>query len=201
MGRRTKQDLRGRLLGLLVACWALAACGEAAPSFRGSVLPEPLPATDFSLTDQHCRPFLLSDQRGNVVLLFFGYTHCPDVCPTTLVTWKQLHEALGEDASQVRFVFVTVDPERDTPERLGVHVNLFNPEFVGLTGPQEALEPVYQAYGVYHAKVPVPESAAGYLVDHTASTYVIDPDGRWRMRFPYETSVEDMAHDIRLLLR
>jgi protein SCO1/2 len=82
-----------------------------------------------------------------------------------------------------------------------VHVNLFNPEFVGLTGPKEALDPVYQAYGVYHAKVPVPESAAGYLVDHTASTYVIDPDGQWRMRFPYETSVEDMAHDIRLLLR
>jgi protein SCO1/2 len=80
-------------------------------------------------------------------------------------------------------------------------VNLFNPEFVGLTGPQETLDTVYEAYGVYHAKVPMPNSATGYLVDHTAATYVVDPKGMWRMRFAYETPVEDMAHDIRLLLK
>lgn len=182
-----------------LATLLLAACGS--PSYRGSVLDEPVTVSDFTLTDQDGRPFRLSDQRGKVVLLFFGYTSCPDVCPTTLGTWRKVHQALGQDAGQVRFVFVTVDPERDTVERLGLHVNAFNPDFVGLTGTPEELEAVYDLFGVVHEKDTSSGSALGYLVNHTATTFVIDPDGTWRLRETYGTESEDYVHDIQQLLK
>ncbi|MGD8627111.1 MAG: SCO family protein [Anaerolineae bacterium] len=175
-----------------------AACG--APSFRGSVLQEPVPVPDFRLTDESGGTFRLADQRGNVVLLFFGYTSCPDVCPTTLANWRKVHEALGDDADRVRFVFVTVDPERDTVEKLGLHVNAFNPDFIGLTGSQEALEAVYNIFDVYYEKDTSSGSALGYLVSHTATTFVLDPQGVWRLRETYGTPVEDIVHDVRQLL-
>jgi protein SCO1/2 len=185
------------VLSLLITTF-LTACGG--PSFRGSVLDEPVSVPDFALTDENGDLFRLSDQRGDVVLLFFGYTSCPDVCPTTLATWRKVHEALGEDADQVRFVFVTVDPERDTPERLGLHVHAFNPDFVGLTGAPEELQPVYEVFDVYHEKDTSSGSALGYLVNHTATTFVLDPEGRWRLRETFGTDVEDIVHDIRQLL-
>lgn len=185
-------------LALLLAV-GLAACGG--PSFRGSVLEEPVAVPDLSLTDQHGGTFRLSDQRGSVVLLFFGYTQCPDVCPTTLATWRKVHQALGDDAERVRFAFVTVDPERDTPERLGLHVGAFNPDFAGLTGTQEELEAAYEVFDVYHEKDTSSGSAAGYLISHTATTFVLDPEGRWRLRETYGTEVEDIVHDIRQLLK
>ncbi|MCL7455468.1 MAG: SCO family protein [Anaerolineae bacterium] len=176
----------------------LAACGS--PSFRGSVVQEPLSVPDFALTDENGETFRLSDQRGNVVLLFFGYTSCPDVCPTTLANWRKVHETLGQDAARVRFVFVTVDPERDTVERLGLHVNAFNPDFVGLTGTQEELEAVYQVFDVFYEKDTSSASALGYLVNHTATTFVLDAEGVWRLRETYGTPYEDIVHDIRQLL-
>ncbi len=186
-------------LGLLVVV-ALAACGPPAPSFRGSVLNEPISVPDFALTDQNGQTFRLSDQRGSAVLLFFGYTQCPDVCPTTLATWRQVHEALGDDAARVRFAFVTVDPERDTPERLGLHVNAFNPDFIGLTGTQEDLEAVYKVFDIVYEKDTSSGSAAGYLVNHTATAFLLDPEGQWRLREKYGTPAEDIAHDIQELL-
>jgi protein SCO1/2 len=189
-----------RILTLaLVLVGGLAACGS--PSFRGSVLDEPVAVPDFSLTDQRGETFRLSDQRGDVVLLFFGYTQCPDVCPTTLATWRRVHEALGDDADQVRFVFVTVDPERDTPERLGLHVGAFNPDFVGLTGAPDELQAVYDVFDIYYEKDTSSGSAAGYLISHTATTFVLDPEGRWRLRESYGTEVEDLVHDIQQLLK
>jgi protein SCO1/2 len=134
------------------------------------------------------------------VLLFFGYTSCPDVCPTTLATWRQVYESLGGDADRVRFVFVTVDPERDTTERLGMHVDAFQPDFVGLTGSQEDLEAVYEIFDVFYEKDTSSQSALGYLVSHTATTFVLDPEGRWRLRESYGTLVEDLVHDIQQLL-
>jgi protein SCO1/2 len=187
------------ILALLVAL-VLSACGSSAPAFRGSELDEPVAVPDFVLTDQYGQPFRLSDQQGQVVLLFFGYTQCPDVCPTTLGTWRKIHEALGDEAKQVRFVFVTVDPERDTAERLGLHVNAFNPDFVGLTGSPEELEAVYEIFDVYHEKDTSSGSAAGYLVNHTATTFVLGPDGQWRLRETYGTLVEDVVYDIQQLL-
>jgi protein SCO1/2 len=195
---RRKRVKKHRLFPFLLAL-TLTTCG--APSFRGSVMPEPFAVPDFTLTDQHGQPFRLGDQRGSVVLLFFGYTQCPDVCPTTLAEWRQVYEALGKDAQRVRFVFITVDPERDTAERLGTHVSAFNPDFVGLTGTLDQLDAVYQIFGVFHQKDTSSGSAAGYLVSHTATTFVIDPAGQWRLRETYGTPKEDLVHDIRQLLK
>jgi protein SCO1/2 len=185
-------------LSLLIAA-ALVACGG--PSFRGSVLDEPVAVPDFTLTDQDGKPFHLSDQHGNVILLFFGYTQCPDVCPTTLATWRKVHEALGDDAQRVKFVFVTVDPERDTPERLALHVHAFNPEFFGLSGAPDDLEAVYEVFDVYYEKDTSSGSAAGYLISHTATTFVLDTEGQWRLRETYGTPVEDIVKDIQQLLQ
>jgi protein SCO1/2 len=183
---------------ILFIMLSLTACGGS--SFRGSMLDEPVDVPDFALTDENGGLFRLSDQQGNVVLLFFGYTSCPDVCPTTLATWRKIHEALGDDARRVRFVFVTVDPERDTAERLGLHVNAFNPDFIGLTGAPDELDPVYEAFDVYYEKDTSSGSALGYLINHTATTFVLDPQGRWRLRETYGTEAEDIVHDIRQLL-
>lgn len=144
--------------------------------------------------------FTLSEQRGKVVLLFFGYTHCPDVCPTTLYDYKQIKERLGDDAAAVRFVFITVDPERDTRDLLQKYVTTFDPEFVALSDDRANLEPVYAAYGVYAEKNDV-GSAAGYLIDHTARIYVIDPAGDLRLTFPFGMPAEAMAADVAHLLR
>ncbi len=190
--------MRKTLALFLLLALPLTACGG--PSFRGSVLDEPVDVPDWTLTDENGDQFRLSDQRGNVVLLFFGYTSCPDVCPTTLATWRKIHEALGDDAQRVRFVFVTVDPERDTAERLGMHVNAFNPDFIGLTGTPEELDPVYKAFDVYYEKDTSSGSALGYLVNHTATTFVLDPEGRWRLRETYGTEAQDIVHDIQQLL-
>ncbi len=184
---------------VLTLLLVLAACG--APSFRGSVVEEPVAVPDFTLVDQNGQPFRLSDQRGKVVLLFFGYTSCPDVCPTTLSTWRKVHQALGADADRVRFVFVTVDPERDTTERLGLHVNAFNPDFIGLTGSPEELDSVYQVFDVYYEKDTSSGSALGYLISHTATTFVLDTEGNWRLRETFGTEVDDIVHDIQQLLK
>ena len=192
-------------LALLVAL-LLSACGGAAPAatptpeYRGSVLEEPLSVPDLVLTDQYGQPFSISEQQGKVLLLFFGYTNCPDVCPTTLATWRSVHEELGNDADNVRFAFVTVDPERDSQERLGRHVNAFNPDFIGLRGTTEELEAVYDFFDVYYEKDTSSGSALGYLVSHTATTFVVDPEGQWRLRETYGTPVEDIVKDVRILL-
>ncbi len=188
------------ILVTLVIGLLLTACGSSAPTFRGTVIQPPQPASDFVLTNYDGQPFRLSDQRGRIVLLFFGYTHCPDVCPATLSTWKQVREALGDDADRVRFVFITVDPERDTPERLREHVTLFSPDFFGLTGTPEELEAVYKAFGVYREKVTTAETASSYLVNHTARTYLLDQEGRWVLSHAFGTPAEDITYDIRQLL-
>jgi protein SCO1/2 len=106
-----------------------------------------------------------------------------------------VYEALGEDAERVRFVSVTVDPEQDRKERLGMHAHAFHPDFVGPTGPQEELEPVYEIFDVFYEKDTSSQSALGYLVSHTATTFVIDPQGEWRLRENYGTLVEDLVHE------
>jgi protein SCO1/2 len=189
------------LAAIALGCLLLAACGPPTPSFRGNALDSPIAAPDFVLTDQHGQPFRLSEQRGRVVLLFFGYASCPDVCPTTLGIWKRVQADLGADAERVRFVFVTVDPERDTQERMREHLALFSPDFVGLTGTLEELEPIYQAYGVFREKETLPDSELGYQIVHTSSAYVIDADGYWRLRFLFGTPAEDIVHDVRELLK
>lgn len=188
-----------KILACTLLALALVACGG--PSFRGSALDEPVDVPDFGLTDQHGEGFRFSKLRGNVVLLFFGYTQCPDVCPTTLITWRQVYETLGYDVDKVRFVFVTVDPERDTVERLGLHVSAFHPEFIGLTGPADELQALYEVFDIFSEKVDSSGSATGYLITHTATTFMLDLESRWLLRESYGTPVEDLVHDIRLLLQ
>src|SRR3972149_9089604 len=116
--------------------------------FQGSLIVPSVPAQDFTFTDQYGQPFELSDQQGKVILMFFGYTNCPDVCPLTLADFKQLKSQLGEAAEQVSFVFITVDPERDTQERIKEYLANFDPAIVGLTGEHHELEHIWQDYGV-----------------------------------------------------
>jgi protein SCO1/2 len=182
-------------------------CAVAAPAvlesnqFAGGELEPPQPATDFTLQASDGSEFRLSQQRGKVVLLSFGYTFCPDVCPTTLVELSQVRSRLGDAAKRVRIAFITLDPERDTPERLRLYATAFDPSFVGLTGSEEQLARVRQAYGVIAEKQVVSGTAAAYLIAHSAYTYVIDPEGQLRLLFPFGLSVEEMADDILQLLR
>lgn len=169
-------------------------------TFHGTVINPPLPVTDFTLQTANNEVFRLSDQKGKIVLLFFGYTSCPDVCPVTLGTFKQVHERLGNDAQKVRFVMITADPERDTPEKVAAYASRFNSEFIGLSGSLSDLEPIWKQLGVFVEKQDS-GSAAGYLVSHTSSVYVLDPNGSLLMTFPYGTTEIDMANDLAQLLK
>jgi len=190
--------------GLLALIGAVMAAVMVFPKhdlFRGTLYDPALPAPGIELTRGNGGSFRLGEMRGRVVLLFFGYTSCPDVCPTTLSELRRVVDGLGADADRVQVVFVTVDPERDTPEKLGKYVAMFNPSFIGLSGPLEALEMVWREYGVYRAVQQMPNSATGYLVDHTARLYVVDPDGNLRLSFSYGAPTEDILHDVNLLLK
>ncbi len=169
-------------------------------TITGNIL-TPTPAIEFALHDQLGGTFRLSDQRGKVVLLFFGYTTCPDVCPTTLAEWRQVRAALGKDAERVQFVFVTVDPERDTPMRMQDYLAHFDKDFIGLTGTPDELGPVYEAYKVYHRKVELKDSPLGYLVEHSASTRVVDPRGLQHAPISFGVKPDDVVRNIRQLLK
>lgn len=168
--------------------------------FRGASYAEPYPvAPPIELTRADGQTFRLSDQRGRIVLLFFGYTSCPDVCPTTMAEMRQVMDKLGDAASSVQVVFISVDPERDTPEKIQNYAEFFNPTFIGLTGSMEELQKIWDEYGVYRA-VNQSTSALGYIVDHTARITLIDQGGNLRLSYGFQTPVEDIVHDINLLL-
>jgi len=187
------------LVGVVIA-WSLLF--EKPGSFRGTTYVEPYPAApDFELVKADGNSFQLSGMRGEIILLFFGYTSCPDVCPTTLA---ELNQALGrlaeDDANRVQVVFITVDPERDTPERTQTYVDHFNKNFIGLSGSEDQLTKIWGEYGVFR-EVVEGASAAGYLVNHTARTTLIDGDGNLRLSFGFDTPVDDIVHDLKLILK
>ncbi len=182
--------------GLLLAL--LAACGTY--EYKGSEYPGN-PAPDFTLQSATGETVRLSEQSGNVVLLFFGYTHCPDVCPTTLGEARQVLNELGDEAARVKFFFVTVDPERDSPADLASYTAHFHPNITALTGDTAALEAVYGAYGIFTEKEPQPNSAADYSVTHTARVFLIDPQGRLRLSYAFGTPAEDILSDVRYILK
>ena len=170
-------------------------------SIRGTVYGEPYPmASDFALVRSDGTNFQLSSMRGKIVLLFFGYTSCPDVCPTTLAELNQALKGLREaEAKDVQVVFVTVDPQRDTQERAQEYVNHFNAGFIGLSGTETELQKVWSDYGIFR-EIVEGTSAAGYLVNHTARVTLIDRDGYMRLSFTFNTPVEDIVHDLKIVL-
>jgi protein SCO1/2 len=171
-------------------------------NFRGTAYVEPYPpASEFALTRSDGTSFKLSGMRGSIVLLFFGYTSCPDVCPTTLAELNQALEKISEaDVARVQVVFVTVDPDRDTPEQIQTYVNHFNSSFIGLSGMENELSKVWNEYGVFR-EIVEGTSAAGYLVDHTSRVTLIDGNGNLRVSFGFDTPVDDIVHDLKLILK
>ncbi len=151
----------------------------------------------FTLVDHDGKARSSDDFRGEHLLIFFGYTYCPDVCPNVLTDMALALDTLGDDAASVRPVFITVDPARDTPEKLKPYVANFHPRLVGLTGSEEAVSGVAKAYRVYFAKSKTEAAPGEYLMDHTSIIYLMGPDGRYLTHFTHGTTAETMAARIR----
>jgi protein SCO1/2 len=178
----------------------ITGCGGDEYSFKGGELKPLAAAPPFELTDQYGAPFSLAEHEGKVVLLYFGYTTCPDACPTTLSDWLEVKRLLGDEAEKVEFVMVTVDPERDTVEKLNQYMAFFDPEFYGLSGDQETITAIEQDYGIMAVREEYPDSATKYLMNHTTSFWVIDTDGRLRLTFAHGTDPAIVTEDVKHLL-
>lgn len=191
-------------IALSIALSLLTACGESKTSlprepFQNTDLTGLPYAKDFALTDHTGKARKLADFQGKVVLMFFGYTQCPDVCPTTLSEMAQVMQQLGPQADQVQVLFVTVDPERDTQPLLAQYVPAFDARFLGLYGSAEQTAAVAKEFKVFYAKVPG-KAAGSYSMDHTAASYVFDKQGKIRLLVRNGQGTEPMLHDLKLLL-
>ncbi|MDO8342188.1 MAG: SCO family protein [Cellvibrio sp.] len=169
-------------------------------ALKSGVFDPPRMAPDFSLPSSRDNKFTLSEQRGKLLVLGFGFSNCPNVCPMTLANLAQTYKNLGALAEQVQVVYMTVDPERDTPARLREYLANFNSHFVGVTGSADELAAVRQAYGII-AKKEVHKSGGNYEVHHSSYIYLIDRDGLLRALVPFGKSADDIAHDIKVLLQ
>lgn len=185
-----------RLLATAGIVALATSCGE---PLRGIVFDDPEPAAPLELTDDLGRPFSLAAARDSVVLLYFGYTHCPDVCPTTLSDWASARRALGDKASRVKFVFVSVDPNRDTPELARVYAKQFDSTFVGLTGTEAEIEALKASWNIAAYPEGDPRTRS-YSVAHPAHTYLVDRRGRLRVMYEPGVRGEELAKDLRKLL-
>ena len=185
---------------LVFAGLAVAGCGSDAPQFKASDVTGTAFGRDFQLTDHHGKPRTLADFRGKAVVLFFGFTQCPDVCPTTLSELADVMTRLGPDADRVQVLFVTVDPERDTQELLAQYVPAFHPSFVGLYGDAEATARTAKEFKSIYQKQPG-KTPGSYTMDHSAGTFIFDPQGRLRVYVGYGQGADVFAHDLRELLR
>jgi protein SCO1 len=188
-----------RMAGATFFAFAVAACGPATPKFQGSDVTGAGFGRDFRLTDHAGQTRTLADFRGKVVVIFFGYTQCPDACPTTLSELAAALEKLGPDAARVQVLFVTVDPERDTADLLAHYVPAFNSSFLGLRGDAQATADVAREFKVIYQKQPG-ATPGSYSMDHSAGTFIFDPQGRLRVYVSYGQGPAVFAHDIGELL-
>ena len=200
-----KQDAAAPAASGTSASSAPSASAPAAPAANGKLHGTDLRKEDiggdFTLTDGNGKPFNLSDLKGKVVVLSFGYTNCPDVCPTALLTQNDVLKQLGDQAKDVKVAFVSVDPERDTPEVIGKYAKQFNPDFIGLTATgDQSLPVIKQQYRVVSAKVNQGADSNTYLVDHTAGAYLVDKNGDVAVFEPYGSEPAAIAADIKTLL-
>jgi protein SCO1/2 len=190
-------------LSSLLRCWSiitfslvLAAC-DGGPKFKSTDITGVNYGKSLDLPDTSGRLRHLADFRGKAVVLFFGFTHCPDVCPTTLADLAGVMKTLGADADRVQVVFVTVDPERDTPQDLDNYVHAFSPRFIALRGDPAATQRVAKEFKIYYEKR---KQGDTYTVDHSAQSYVLDPEGRLRLLVRQDRLAEDLPHDLRVIL-
>ncbi len=183
------------------ALLTLAGCGPAKPSFNAAdITGAPGIANDFRLTDHTGKNRTMADFRGKVVVMFFGFTHCPDVCPTTMSEMKRVMALMGKDSERVQVLFVTVDPKRDTPELLAKYVPSFHPTFLGLSGSEEATAKVARDFQIIY-RVQPGKTADSYTLDHSAGTMVFDPNGQLRLMIGYQLlTPEQIAADLKRLL-
>lgn len=199
------QKRRLLLGGLLAVAATLSGCdklglgGSAKPAFKGIDLSGAEYARDFQLVDQHGQTRTLGDFRGKVLVVFFGYTQCPDVCPTTLAELAQVKKALGPDGERVQGIFISVDPERDTPDLLKAYLANFDPSFVALRGSAEQTQAAAKEFKVYYAKVPG-KTEGSYTMDHTAASYLFDAQGRVRVFSRYGSGAQALTDDLKVLL-
>ena len=190
------------IVGILVTALLTVAVGYLLfqnQPLHGEVLDPPQPTSDFTLQSTN-GPVSLSSFAGKVVVLYFGYTSCPDLCPITLATVHQALESLGSKASDVQVLFVSVDWKRDTPEVMAKYVSHFDPGFIGLSGTQQQIDAVTRDFGIFYL-LNLPDANGFYSVDHTASTRLLDRQGRLTTIWPYELTSADMASDLRALLK
>jgi protein SCO1/2 len=187
-----------RFWSIIICSLALLAGCDGRPQFQSTDITGAQYGTSLELTDHAGKPRRLEDFRGKAVVLFFGFTHCPDVCPTTLVEVAGALKQLGADAERVQVLLVTVDPERDTPEALAKYVTAFDPRFLGLRGDAAATQRVAKEFKIYYEKRKTGDT---YTVDHSGQTYVIDPEGRLRLLVRPERVGQDLAPDLKTLLK
>jgi protein SCO1/2 len=194
-------DTRRRFLLAAAALMAAAGCSgqPEAPRFKLTDVTGASFGRELALTDHNGQRRTLADFRGKVVTLFFGFTHCPDVCPTTLVEMATVMKELGPDADRLQVLFVTVDPERDTTEVLKRYVPAFHPSFLGLTGSVDEVTRTAKEFKIFFQKQKL--ASGGYTMDHSAGTYILDSEGRLRLFAQYGVGAQAMLHDIRLLLK
>ena len=191
MERRTILILTAILATLAIAAGVVMVTKK--PSLHGSVIDPPAPAAEINLTDSNGQPFSLSSQRGKVVLLYFGFTHCTDECPIVMAKFKQAFELLGSQASQVQVLMVTTDPTNDTPAQMKNYVTAFNPSFIGLTGTPQELQKAYNDYGV---------TVLDTGETHSALVYLIDPQGNLRLTYPGPNMIpQELAGEVQAVLK
>jgi protein SCO1/2 len=187
-------------LSLLLFAILLAACDSDKPRFNNVDVTGANYARDFRLTDFNGKPRSLADFRGKVVLVFFGYTQCPDVCPTTLSDMAEVKKRLGADGDKLQVIFVTLDPGRDTPQVLAQYVPAFDPAFIGLYGTRDETAAVAKDFKVFYQKVPG-KTETSYTLDHTAGSYVFDREGRLRLFVRHAGAVDPIVEDLKKLVR
>ncbi len=199
MRAKVRLDLVMILMVLVLAgngCQALTPAYE----FKGARLEPAMPLPDFELKSTTGQPFHLSDVKGDIALVYFGYTYCPDVCPLTLALLKQALAGL-EGRERVHVIFISVDPERDTPAVLRRYLDAFDPTFVGLSDDFAKVEQVMKPYGAMAKREEVPDSAAGYLMSHTARLFLVGPEQKLLLTYPHGFQPADLHSDLAYLLK
>ena len=190
-----------RFLMILVCVAVCNSCTRQKKDFKGTVVFPIEQAPEIKLWDQNGNPFNLREIHGKIVVLFFGFSYCPDVCPTTLMELKKVHSSLAQKAEKVQFVFITVDSQRDDGNTLKNYVTLFDFNLFALSGNPQELKQVYRSYGVYHERIDNQNPEGSYTINHTNSIFILDEDGNWRINHSAGAKSEEIVQDILLLLK